>query len=240
MATLEKYSDVIQRLKITSLEDRVAQSEMFPPDFAQPNWLPCQDHMLSPALFALNWNLLTPEVQSFVKDVKHCSRIDILFQAPGEGKTCRLLGLTNKMYVVYITCTSLNAVPSFELFYDFLFQKFLYNTSTLDLFDAVSTITKEVGIYYLARFVHLLLCLTKRDTVPSTIDYWQLQQNGNAHVTAEIYSDVRTTLLPYSEDVVRRLLGYLIWEINNTSPKRIALCIDKSNVAAAQDTKRYV
>jgi hypothetical protein len=185
MATLEKYSDVIRRLKIRNLEDRVAQGKMFPPDFAQPNWLPCQDHKLSPALFALKWNLLTPEVQSFVKDADHTSRIDTLAQVPGEGKTCRLLGLTHKMYVVFITCTPMNATPSSELFYDVSFENLHWIYSTL------SVLLHRKYAYIIA---HLLLYLTKRDTVPSTADYWQLQQNGNAHVIAEIYFDVRTTL----------------------------------------------
>lgn len=247
MATLEHFSDVIRSLQILKLEDRVQQEKRFPPEFEQPNWLPYRNGLLTPALFGLNWNLLTHEVQSFVQDITEHNRIDILAQVPGEGKTCRLLGLTHEMYVVLITCTQRDPVVSSEVFSDVSFEKFLSNIITLDKFDAISTITKEVCIYYLARFAHLLLCLQKRDTVPSTVDYLRLQLNGNGHVVDEIYADVRATLLPYNVDVVRRLLAFLIEGINIelqsekfTKPKKFALCIDELNVVASQETKRYV
>jgi hypothetical protein len=233
MQNLDEYNNEIRNLQIPSFT--AEPEKQLPKEFQTPRWLPYHKGQIDSSLFVLNWDLLTPDVQSFVKDAASSRYIDIITQVPGEGKTCRLLGLAHEMFVILVTCGQGNTSQTIS---DGAYEQLERNLTNLNEFDAAATGAKEVRIFFLARFAHLLLCLRNRDGM-STIDFMKLQLNGNAGVIKKIYYDVRAALLPSNLDVVTMLLSDVIHAIQDIiGAKRIALCIDGMNVAEASTHRK--
>jgi hypothetical protein len=222
MQNLDQYSNEIRNLQVPSF---IAEPEnQLPKEFQTPHWLPYHKGQVDSSLFGLNWDLLTPDVQSFVKDAASSRYIDIISQVPGEGKTCRLLGLAHEMFVILVTCGQ--GITS-QTISDGAYDQLERNLTSLNEFDAAATGAKEIRIFILARLTHLLLCLRNRDEM-STIDFMKLQLNGNAGVIKKLYYDVRAALLTSNLDVVTMLLSDVIHAIQDIiGTKRIALCIDE-------------
>ena len=233
----EQYVGIVSNLSLPPLKDMDAQNKMFPGPFSKNVWLPLIQGQLKPSLFGLNWDLLTEETKNFVLDIQNTSRIDILAQVPGEGKTCRLLALAHKMFVILITCTDSVAGSKSTIFADDSFVNLKDNLDTkFTEFNAIRDVKKEVDIYYCARLFHLYLCLETRKGL-NAIEYILLQINGNSKYITKLYTLVRYELLGYNLTEVDFLLKHLVDRVSKMAGRKIAFCIDDLNVAASEQKR---
>jgi hypothetical protein len=219
-----QFENEITTQRTMDIKDQSAQCKSF--SALRRNWLPMYSNMITPALFGLNEDLHLPDVKKFVKSIEEGRYTDILAQVPGEGKTCKLLAVATKMFVIHITCSDTVAALRSVIFTDESFQRLIENLRTTTGAESFRDVTREVDIFYLARVMHLHLCLTHRPGL-TPYDYLLLQINSNGIFIREIFTSLRTYLKRCPNSNISGLLDKLLSRKNH----RIALVIDEINVA---------
>lgn len=233
-----EFGDTFKNVVPKKIKNDELQQDMFPKHISK-SWMPIVDNDLKPSLFGLNDDLLMDDVKNFVKTVENGYYVDVLAQIPGEGKTCKLLAVGTKMFLILITCTDTTIAIRSKIFTDESFQELKRNLDNLEPFDAIRDVSREVNIYFFARLLHFMICYEQRkDLTP--MDYILLQLNGMTSYVKMLYQYLRSMLNECSNAKIQQLVIDMAKYASNRAEK-LAFCIDELNVTSQdKEIPRYV
>lgn len=243
-------SDTYDMSSIDVIDPRTIESEERQmKDFGEFNQkgvkLPYMSGNLQINFFTLNEKLWTEDLRNYVDDILKGKYIDVHMKISGAGKTAKLLALSTKMHMVYVTVSEGSTDTSG--FVDSSFKAFVKNLKSLQEKGwayLLLNVRKEILLFYYARFLHLYILAsdsTSKNKELTPLEFIKHQFNGGLSLIVNIYDQVRKKCSIYSEEALRKLIEKILHELHNKhNIEKIAFALDEASIAATMFTRYNV